>query len=317
MVHCKMVKSQLLTKSTLSGYLHPSYATSFAEFGRPRELPHSGGWVLERLIPGFDARDATGCYPLFVCRDWSGLLQDLDKIGDDLVCLSLVTDPFGNYDEAYLRSCFGQVMIPFKRHCVVDYDVWKSRKLDTDTRREIRNAFKNLEVEICPDPHHYLDEWVRLYDLLIKRYKITSLRAFSRNSFARQFDIPGMLMFRAYQHDRTVGIALAFIQTQGAYLHLTAMDQTGYKLGASYALYSTAIEHIAGMSPWLDLGGTAGVSEGQRDGLRYFKMHWATGERMTYFCGRIFNRERYYAITEATGFVGENYFPAYRKGEFS
>lgn len=299
-----------------SGYLHPAYAASLAEFGSPRELPLSGGWILERPISGYQDRDAIGCYPLFACQDWRRLHQDLDEIGDDLVCLGLVTDPYGDYDEAYLRFCFGDVMIPFKNHYVVDYKIRKDRPYDIDTRREIRNAFRNLQVEVCPNPHQYLDEWVRLYDLLIEKYQIRSLRAFSRLSFIRQFEVPGFLMFRAYQQDQTVGIALAYTQGEGAFLHLTGMSQAGYKLGASYALYSFAIEYLAGSARWLDLGGTPGVAEGQQDGLKYFKMHWATGTRMTYFCGRIFNRQRYTAIAQSTGTVGASYFPSYRQGEF-
>lgn len=311
-----MTNTQPVTAVNLTGYLHPAYAASFEEFGQARELPGCGGWILERAIPGFDDRDAMGCYPLFACQDWSRLQQDLDEIGDDLVCLGLVTDPFGNYDEADLRRCFSDVAYPFKDHYIIDYKIWKDRTYDIDTRREIRNAFKNLEVEICSDPHLYLEEWIRLYKLLVERYKINSLRAFSRLSFTRQFDTPGLLMYRAYHQDQTVGIALAYIQGDGAFLHLIGVDEAGYKLGASYALYSTAIEHLAGVARWLDLGGTPGVAEGQRDGLKYFKMHWATGMRPTYFCGRIFNPRRYSAIADARGLVGEKYFPSYRYGEF-
>jgi hypothetical protein len=311
-----MSETQMTPASGLSGYLHPAYAASLAEFGKPRELPRSGGWILERQIAGYQDRDAMGCYPLFACQDWRCLHQDLDEIGDDLVCLGLVTDPYGDYDEAYLRRCFSDVFIPFKYHYVVDYKTWKDRTYDIDTRREIRNAFKHLRVEVCPSPHQYLDEWIRFYDLLIEKYKISSLRAFSRLSFIRQFQTPGFLMFRAYQQDQTVGIALAYMQGDGAFLHLTGINQDGYKLGASYALYSFAIEYLASVARWLDLGGLPGVVDGQCDGLKFFKMHWATGTRITYFCGRIFNSQRYTAITLARGMVDANYFPSYRQGEF-
>ncbi|HSS29061.1 MAG TPA: hypothetical protein VLL50_14020, partial [Usitatibacter sp.] len=61
------------------GYAHPGYAGSLAEFGTPRELPASGGWLLEREIPG-GGRDAMGCYPLLCCRDWRALREDLDSL---------------------------------------------------------------------------------------------------------------------------------------------------------------------------------------------------------------------------------------------
>ena len=82
-----------------SGYLHPAYADSFAEIATPRELPHSGGWFLERTIPGSDLRDGIGCYPLFACRKWKGLAQDLPALADRLVSLCLITDPFGDFHE--------------------------------------------------------------------------------------------------------------------------------------------------------------------------------------------------------------------------
>ena len=45
-----------------------------------------------------------GCYPLFACQDWSQLSADLENIEDDLIALSLVTDPFGEYTPAYLQQ---------------------------------------------------------------------------------------------------------------------------------------------------------------------------------------------------------------------
>src|SRR5829696_5348289 len=104
----------------VTGYSHPAYAESLAEFGDPRELPQCGGYILQRQIPGFPYRDGMGCYPLFACRDWSQLLADLEDIGRELVSLALVTDPFGDCDTVYLRRCFRDVVILYKEHFVVD-----------------------------------------------------------------------------------------------------------------------------------------------------------------------------------------------------
>jgi hypothetical protein len=80
----------------VTGYLHPLYAESLSEFGTPYELARCRGWILKRQIPGFSYYDAMGCYPLFPCQDWSKLSGDLEELGDQLVCLSVVTDPFGD-----------------------------------------------------------------------------------------------------------------------------------------------------------------------------------------------------------------------------
>lgn len=311
-----MIATRLAPAVALSGYLHPAYAASLAEFGVPRPLPHCGGWILERAIPGFADRDAMGCYPLFACQDWSRLHQDLEEIGDSLVCLGLVTDPFGDYEPAYLRRCFGAVMVPFKEHYIVDLGNWKNKVLDRTTRKRIRKAFAQLVVEVCPQPRDYLQDWIRLYGVLVQRHSIGALRAFSRTAFARQMEIPGLIVYRAAFQGQTVGMQLVFLQGEVAYGHLIAFDETGYRLGASYAIDAFALEHLAGLARWFDLGGAPGLAEGSASGLREYKLHWATGTRQTYFCGRIFDSQRYAAIARATGLAGAAYFPAYRQGEY-
>ena len=97
----------------MTGYLHPAYAKSLAEFGTPHELPACGGWILVRSIPHREERDAMGCYPLLACREWRHLPQSLAEIGKDLVTLALVTDPFANVGEEFLRQQF-DIAKPFK-----------------------------------------------------------------------------------------------------------------------------------------------------------------------------------------------------------
>jgi len=108
------------TWCTVTGYLNRQYAESLDQVGIPRALPGAKGGFWKRSIAGFDYFDAMGCYPIFACQDWSSLKVDLEKIDERLVCLSLVTDPFGDYDEAYLRQCFPDVVIEFKQHFIVD-----------------------------------------------------------------------------------------------------------------------------------------------------------------------------------------------------
>lgn len=74
----------------MTGYLHANYARSLAELGRPRELSHSRGWILERDVPRGTERDGMGLYPLFTCLDWSGLPHDLEELRDDIVSVGLL-----------------------------------------------------------------------------------------------------------------------------------------------------------------------------------------------------------------------------------
>lgn len=63
----------------MTGYIHPGYAESLTEFGTPRELPRSKGWILKCQIPGFSDYDAMGCYPLFLL---SGLSEGQQRRGE-------------------------------------------------------------------------------------------------------------------------------------------------------------------------------------------------------------------------------------------
>lgn len=232
--------------------------------------------------------------------------------------MSLVADPFGEYDLAYLKDSFRDLVTPFKEHFVVDLGRPLDSFVHAHHRRNTRKALRDVQVEVCADPAASLDDWIGLYQVLIERHRISGIGAFSRESFARQLVVPGIVVLSAVHNGTTVGMLLWYVQNDIAYYHLGAYSEQGYDLRASYALFSYAIEYFAGRGlSWLDLGGGAGSRAGAASGLSRFKEGWSTGVRTAYFCGRIFDRERYKAITEANGIPVTKYFPAYRLGEFS
>ena len=303
---------------TTTGYLHRDYAESQAEFGDPREVPRCGGWLLKRNIPEFPFCDAMGCYPMFACRDWRELHYDLESLEGELVALSLVTDPFGNYDEHCLRRCFRDVMLHFKEHFVVDLHCSMQTFVSDHHRRYARKALENVCVERCENPTFYISDWISLYSALIRKHHIKGILAFSSPSFARQFRVPGMVIFRASHEEATVGMTLWYVQQPIAYYHLGAYSLLGYELGASFALFWSAIAHFTDQElRWVNLGAGAGIRNNGKDGLSLFKRGWSTGTRPAYFCGRIFDHERYSKILKANGTMDCSYFPAYRKGEFA
>jgi hypothetical protein len=290
-----------------------------AEFGTPLELGRCGGWILKRQIPGFSYYDAMGCYPLFACRDWSELYADLEDIGHEngLVSLSLVTDPFGDYDPAYLRRCFKNVVIPFKEHFIIDLSHPMDTFVCSHHRRYARKALRQVHVEKCEDPAQFINEWVDLYAALIERHNIAGILAFSELAFKKQLNVPGIVVFRAVYEETTVAMLLWYVQGEVGYYHLGASSDLGYELQASFALFWSAIEYFAANGlRWLNLGAGAGVSSDGTDGLSQFKRGWSTGTRTAYFCGRIFDHAKYSEIVQAKGIPATDYFPAYRQGEF-
>ncbi|MBI2529355.1 MAG: GNAT family N-acetyltransferase [Candidatus Rokubacteria bacterium] len=300
----------------MTGYLHPGYAGSFDAFGRPRALPRSGAYVLERPIPGSTDRDAMGCYPLLCCAEWRALPQDLRDL-EDLVSLTCVADPFAPCDRSTLEQWF-DVVLDFKPHFVTELTRPVEAIVSRSHQAAVRRALRHVDVEVCHDPAAQLDQWVRLYDCLIQRHGITGIRAFSRAAFARQLALPGMVMFRATSGaGETIGMDLWYVQGDVAYGHLAAFSSRGYELRASYATKWHVLRHFHGKVRWLGLGGAAGTRPGVADGLSAFKRGWATGTRMAHLCGRILDRSRYEALCASRGTGTTRYFPAYRQEEFA
>jgi hypothetical protein len=299
----------------MTGYLHPDYAGSLSEFGTPRPLPQSGAHVLVRPVPGHSAHDAMGCYPLFVCPNWPRLVEDLEEPGD-LVCLTLVTDPFGSYDEAYLQRCFPDRMIPFKQHFVADLRQPAAEFVSSHHRYYAKRALKKVSVEVVSEPGRFVDEWTGLYAVLVARLDLKGIKRFSRDAFARQLAIPGLVMFRAVHQGEAVGAMLWYIQGEVAYSHLAASSPVGYDLSASYALYWNALEYFGGRVRYVDVGGGAGYGRQDDSGLAFFKRGWTNDTRMAYLCGRVFDRAAYRELTTLKGVTQDDYFPAYRRGEF-
>jgi len=306
----------LLRKSTETGYLHPGYAESLAEFGTLRELPFSGGWLLERTIPGTRARDAMGAYPLFACHEWSRLHLDLAGLEGELVSVSLVADPFGNYDRTLLDECF-DVVIPFKQHFVADLREPPEAIVSKHHRKYALKALNEMKVQICPEPLDLLEEWVSLYGTLREKHGLTGIRAFSRTAFEKQLALPGLIALRAERQGTTLAANLFFVQGETAYDHLTASSPEGYECRASYALKWCAMQYFGARVRWIDWGGGAGATADQSDGLTVFKSGWAQTTRPAYFCGRVLDRAAYDEMARARGLEHSPYFPAYRDGEFT
>jgi hypothetical protein len=225
--------------------------------------------------------------------------------------VALIADPFGDYEPATLEAAFDRV-IPFKQHYVIDTTAVRSES--AHHVYYARRALRSLKVSIIP-LEDYLDDWSTLYATLVARHAIAEGRRFSRASIARQARVPGLVTFAARKDDAIVGMSLWFVQNAVAYNHLAAMNEEGYALGASYALYARAIDFFLPQVKWIDLGGAAGLTPESDDGLAKFKRGWANGTRPAYFCGRICDREAYESLASFNESQESSFFPSYRSEE--
>ena len=108
-----------------------------------------------------------------------------------------------------------------------------------------QKALKSVCVEVCRDPKKFIDEWIQLYGVLVDKYDIKGIKAFSKKSFEKQFEVPGFVLFRAEHGGETVGAHTWYLQDNVAYSHLAAFSPLGYELMASYALYWFALEYFS------------------------------------------------------------------------
>jgi hypothetical protein len=234
---------------------------------------------------------------------------------EGLVSVALVADPFGDYTETDLNRSFDSV-VRFKEHFVVD--LAKPGPIGASHhRKSTRQALSHMDIHIAGNPVDHLDDWVRLYDRLIDRRQLKGIKAFSRAAFRQQLSLPGIVLFLASREGAVIGANIWILQNDVAYAHLLAMDDTGYRFRAAYALTHTALEYMKGRARWANLGGNPGADQRSGAGLSSFKAGWATGTRTALLCGRILQPELYAELANRTGTAGSSYFPAYRAGELA
>ncbi len=298
------------------GYASAGYARSMRYAGTPLALPHCGGWVLERPIAGTTFRDATGCYPVFACGDWTRIGDDVKALARrGLVSLTLVADAFADLDPAQLQQHFDVVRV-FKQHFVADLARAPEQIASAHHRYEARKALRRLELDASWRPLELLDEWTTLYAHLVARHRISGLRAFPATAFRDLFALDGVCLMRARHKGEMVGAQLIVLQKDVAHAHLAAFSPSGYRLGASYALDWFALDTLRDRACWIDWGGQPGPEQGAPDGLSRYKKGWSSTGRTTWLLGAILNRAAYTGVARSRD-SGSSYFPVYRQGEFA
>ncbi len=227
------------------GYASRAYADSLAEFGEVLELTRSEGRLLVRPLPVGAGWDGMGCYPVFSCGDWTALGDDLASLAGRLVCAWLVTDPLAAISPEHLSTAFPDVCYEYKSHFIVELERPLEAALPAHHRRNVRKSLECVEVRQSQPGPELLAAWTALYDNLIARHAITGVARFSRRAFERQMTVPGFAAYSAYAGDEVCGITLWYVGGDAAYYHLAAYSDEGYRRGASYALFWTALQKFA------------------------------------------------------------------------
>ncbi len=133
------------------GYAAEEYARSLTEIGEPVALAKSGGWLLIRGLTGEQFRDATGGYPLFSCRNWGGLDDDLQSLPQDIVAVSLVADPSADVAIDSLRKAFPDVCYHYKDHFFADLSRPLTSFVSDHHQRNAKRSFKSASYRTASE----------------------------------------------------------------------------------------------------------------------------------------------------------------------
>lgn len=296
--------------SPATGYAHPDFAKVYAHIGEPVSLVASGGTLLRREIAGTSLTDLTGCYPFFCCADWSALGDDLAAIGKDDVSVVLVTDPFIDDRAEQLEQDFGFAR-PFKTHYVADLSKPLASFIPPERMREARSAARRLDVEVAPSPAAWVGDWLALWDRSRHAPDPSGENRLPREAVVRLFEVPGVVVIRATDRGRTVGMHVEFHQGDIVHGHFAAYDPDYYRLGVSTLLNVFELEHFASRARFYNHGGVPGVQDGQ-NGLSRFKRDFSNTTRTAFLCGSVFDSAAYDRLAGHKAGSQPPFFPAYR-----
>lgn len=294
--------------------IHPystlEYANSLAKFGIIHRLSESAGLLIFREIPDSDLKDAMGPYPLFSCKHWDALPNDLDRLKNEVVSVVLILDPFGLYPREHFTNYFDEFRI-FKKHYVLEFKADWERDISKTHKKNARHGLRYSSVILADNPVSYVNEWHSLYSNLITKHNLRGLHTFSLESFRDQLSVPGCLLFLVIQNENVIGANIFYVHEDVAYGHLSAFSDEGYKIDAAYSVIWFALNYLHDKVRYVDFGGVPGLRDGEANGLQHFKQGWSNTTRDALLAGKILQKYVYNVLAKNL-IPKNNYFPAYR-----
>lgn len=193
--------------------------------------------------------------------------------------------------------------------------IWND--IDPKCKNKIRKAQKNnVNIDICED-ETYLEEFLHLYDLTMRKNNALEYYFFNKEFFLNTFkNLRGNIYnFRSIYNDKCICSAL--IMKYGKYIHYhfsgSALEYKNLQAN-NLLLYEVALWGLKQGCEYFHLGG--GYS-GNEDNLFKFKSSFSKNGRTNFFIGKkIHNQKLYDLLVEKKRLehkiINVSYFPLYR-----
>jgi hypothetical protein len=286
-------------------YSSLSYPSTLSHIGWPFDVPEWGAPVIAREIPS-GGIDVVGTYPITVFKedaDVAGGIARLKAAG--FVSATLVCDDFHRPD--HMQGF--DVVREFKSHFLhrgPGNSFAGGYYPHQEHRRKIRRAKRDV---VCReiDLKTHLNEWIALYDTLVRRHILEGVHAFPRESFKALAEIEGITAVGGFSGDEMVCCNIWAVHEGRAHSHLVASNEKGYELRAAYAVTDFSIRHFADCDI-INLGGSAGDGD-KEDGLAQFKRGFSNATAPAWLCGAVLHWDAYRSLSAGKD---TNYFPEYR-----
>lgn len=299
-------------KDTPCGYMSARYAQSYSVFGDIVTLPHSGLHLVKRPIAG-GRFDLMGLYPYVMSRDWEKLSDDLAVMQDSgAVSVTFVADPF---ETDRIKAALGGWALcrHFKTHYIFDLKSdWKAARSRT-VRKLTRRGVEAHQMRVVPADRALAPDLWRLYQTTAERHLLRGFATLSEQSLKAQLQAPGAMLVTAEDEAGLAGAMISYLHGDTASAHLEFLATRGHLQNTSYALLQTSLEEMERRGvTYVNIGGSAGLTDDLESGLAQFKQRWTQTHRSALLCGEILDRRAYDALSAEAGTAGSAFFPSYR-----
>ena len=159
---------------------------------------------------------------------------------------------------------------------------------NSKTRNIIKRACEKVKFQESRD----IDKFIKLYNETMKKNKANKFYYFSKNYYENLLRNENIKLYEIEYNKNIVSMGFFMFGDNIGHYHLSANNDTSYKINANYALlHKTFLEAQKRGLKYIMLGG--GTTSSREDSLLNFKKKFSKLLKPFYIGGIIFNKEKY------------------------